>query len=210
MLQTLSSIIKTGWPDKQSDTPTEVQPFFLVRDELVVQNGVVVKGHKVVIPSSLRDEYFKEAHSGHPGADSTLARARGLFYWPGMAKYIRDRIASRPTCNNLAPHQQRQPLLQQPPPALPWMSLAADIFEWCGKHYLVLVDSFSNWFELDPLTSLMSEVVIWKLKRHFSTFGSPVRLQTDNRRQFTSHVFKLFAYQWKFQHITSSPEYHPE
>lgn len=107
-----------------------VQPFFLVRNELVVQVGVDVKGHKMVVSSSLRDEYFAEAHSGHLGADAMLARACELFYWSGMAKYIQDRVASCPACNSLAPHQQRQPLLQQPPPTLPWTSLAADIFEW--------------------------------------------------------------------------------
>ncbi|XP_032884449.1 uncharacterized protein K02A2.6-like [Amblyraja radiata] len=117
-----------------------------------------------------------------------------------------DRITSCPTCNSRAPHQQRQPL-QQPPPALAWTSMAADIFEWRSKHYLVVADSYSNWFELDLLTSITSELVIRKLKKHFSTFGSPVRLQTDNGRQFTSHDFKPFANRWNFHHVMSSPEY---
>lgn len=85
--------------------------------------------------------------------------------------------------------------------------MAADIFEWRGKHYLVLADAFYNWFEVELLTSLTSEMVIRKLRKHFSTFGSPVRLQTDNGRQFTSHEFKLFANRWNFDHVTSSPEY---
>ncbi|XP_055499639.1 uncharacterized protein LOC129702100 [Leucoraja erinacea] len=50
-------------------------------------------------------------------------------------------------------------------------------------------------------------MVIQKLKKHFFTFGAPVRLQTDNGRQFTSHALKLFANRWNFHHVTSSPEY---
>lgn len=36
-------------------------------------------------------------------------------------------------------------------PQLPWSMTAADVFEWQVKMHLVLVDSFSGWFELDYL-----------------------------------------------------------
>ncbi|XP_055515480.1 uncharacterized protein LOC129711677 [Leucoraja erinacea] len=50
-------------------------------------------------------------------------------------------------------------------------------------------------------------MVISKLRRHFATFGSPVRLQTDNGRQFTSSEFQAFAAKWNFTHYTSSSKY---
>uniref|UniRef100_A0AAV2KNT6 Integrase catalytic domain-containing protein n=1 Tax=Knipowitschia caucasica TaxID=637954 RepID=A0AAV2KNT6_KNICA len=61
----------------------------------------------------------------------------------------------------------------------------ADIFEWHGQQYLVLVDSFSGWFEIDLLNNITSANVICKLKRHFSVHGAPHTLITDNGRQFT-------------------------
>lgn len=109
--------------------------------------------------------------------------------------------------NRQAPHQQKHPLLSQPAPSLPWSSVAADIFDWHGKHYLVLVDSYSNWFEMDFLPTISSEIVVQKLRQHFSLHGIPARLQTDNGTQFTSQMFKDFAKWWNFQRVTSSPEY---
>lgn len=50
--QLLTSIMKGGWPNKQSNTPFELRYYFLVRAELVLQDGVIVKGHKTVNPSS--------------------------------------------------------------------------------------------------------------------------------------------------------------
>ncbi|XP_055491307.1 uncharacterized protein LOC129697104 [Leucoraja erinacea] len=206
-LQQLTDVIRRGWPDRRSELPAGAVPYFLVRDELVLHAGVVVKGHKVVVPAALRDHYFQTAHSGHPGVEATLSHAQSQFYWPGMAQDIRDRVSACAACNTLHPHQQRQPLLQPPAPELPWMAVATDLFEWRGKHFLVLVDSYSSWFEVDQLTSITSAAVIGKLRRHFSTFGSPVTLRSDNGSQFSSDEFKTFAARWNFHHITSSPEY---
>ena len=127
-LQQLAAVIQRGWPERRSSLPAAVVPYFLVRDELVLRDGVIVKGHKVVVPEALRQQYFDTAHRGHPGAEATLSIAQSQFYWPDMSAYFRDRASSCPTCNSLAPQQQRQPLLQQPAPDLPWSALATDIF----------------------------------------------------------------------------------
>ena len=92
-------------------------------------------------------------------------------------------------------------------PDLPWSVVASDIFEWNHHHYLVLVDSYSGWFEIDQLSSLSSSCVINKLKRHFSVHGIPQKLYSDNGTQYTSQTFCDFAKSWDFLHVTSSPEY---
>ncbi|XP_055487307.1 uncharacterized protein LOC129694603 [Leucoraja erinacea] len=203
----LAAIIQYGWPNRPSALPAGALPYFLVRDELLLHDGVVVKGHKVVVPAALHDHYFQAAHRGHPAAEATLSHAQRQLYWPGMAQYIRERVSSCSTCNSLAP-----------PPATTAASAAGctrtaldggctDIFEWRGKHFLVLVDSYSNWFEVDQLHSLTSSAVADKMHRHFSTFGNPASLQSDNGSQFKSSMFRAFATSWYFRHFTSSPEY---
>ncbi|XP_055507978.1 uncharacterized protein LOC129707187 [Leucoraja erinacea] len=52
-LQQLSAVILRDWPCKPHSLPAAVRPFFLARDELVLRDGIVIKGHKVVIPASL-------------------------------------------------------------------------------------------------------------------------------------------------------------
>lgn len=81
------------------------------------------------------------------------------------------------------------------------------MFEWRGQKYLVLVDSYLCWYEIDLLRDITSPAVIKKLKRHFSVHGTPDTLISDNARQYTSRQFKNFAKQWDFIHVISSPEF---
>ncbi|XP_039878491.1 uncharacterized protein K02A2.6-like [Simochromis diagramma] len=124
-----------------------------------------------------------------------------------MSRDIEQTVTSCSVCNSTKPHQQKEPLHLHEVPELPWSTVATDIFEWHCQHYLVVVDSYSGWFELDLLKDLTSATVIKKLKRHFSVHGAPHTLISDNGRQFTSQRFKDFASQWDFQHVTSSPGY---
>lgn len=130
-----------------------------------------------------------------------------MFYWPGMTDYIHEKVESCAVCNSLAPHQQKQPFLSHPVPALPWSTVATDIFEWLGKQYLVLFYSYSSYFDIDLLSGPTSHRVVLKLAHQFSDHGAPCQLPSDNGSQFTSQHFKDFAARWGFRHIISSPEY---
>ena len=59
-------------------------------------------------------------------------------------------------CNALKPHQPKEPLQLHDIPHLPWSLTAADVFEWDGKEHLVIVDSYSGWFEIDRLPGTTS------------------------------------------------------
>ncbi len=43
-MQTLHKVIRSGWPETKSDLPLDVTPYFNVRNELYVQDGIVFKG----------------------------------------------------------------------------------------------------------------------------------------------------------------------
>lgn len=206
-LQTLSAIIRHGWPSKQHSLPHAICPYFPFRHELRIDDSVVMKGHKAIILCSLRKEYISIMHRGHPGVDTTKWRARVIVFWPTMMADIEEEVQSCPVCNSTKSHQQKEPLQMHPVPDLPWSTVATDIFEWHNKQYLVLADSHSGWYEIDLLSDLTSATIITKLKRHFSVHGAPHMLISDNWRQFTSQCFKDFATQWDFNHVTSSPEY---
>jgi len=51
--------------------------------------------------------------------------------------------------------------------------------------YLILVDSYSGWFEMSTLSDL-SKSVIMKIEQHFAVHGIPSKLLTDNGPQFAS------------------------
>ena len=45
-----------GWPDYHGDVPEMVQPYFNYRDELVIFDGLIFKGKRLLIPLVLRPE----------------------------------------------------------------------------------------------------------------------------------------------------------
>ena len=206
-LQALCKIIQNGWPMRAVNLPASVRQYFTFGDELAIEDGVVMKGPKAVIPQSLRREYIAILHRGHPGTEATKRRAREVVFWPSMSKDIERETLSCSVCNSTKPHQQKEPLKLHPVPDLPWSTVATDIFAWNGQQYLVLVDSYSGWFEIDLLRDMTSTTVIKKLKRHFSVHGSPHLLLSDNGTPYTSQRFKDFASTWDFVHVTSSPEF---
>ena len=73
------------------------------------------------------------------------------------------------------------------------------------KEFMVTVDYFSNFWEVDCLTSTTSAAIILKLKNHFAQYGCPDHLISDNGPQFASSEFTKFAKEWDFEHRTNSP-----
>ena len=52
-------------------------------------------------------------------------------------------------------------------PSRPWPKISVALFQLHGKHYLVMVDHYSDYFELDSLRSTTASAVIQAMKRNF-------------------------------------------
>ena len=89
-------------------------------------------------------------------------------------------------------------------PDQPWSKLGIDIFSLKTEDYLVTVDYYSDYFELDLLPDTSAATVNNCLKQHFARHGMPDVVITDNGPQFKSADFHNFACDWEFQHHTSS------
>ena len=96
------TIIK-GWPNEKSKVPLCITPYFDYRDELTVQDGIVLRGERVVIPTSMRKQLKAEVRSGHSGINSCLRRARELIFWSRMSSEIRQYIESVTSVHLMAP-----------------------------------------------------------------------------------------------------------
>ena len=87
-------------------------------------------------------------------------------------------------------------------PSRPWQKVSADLFLFDQRPYLITVDYYSSFFEVDKLDTTDSRTVIEKLKMQFSRHGIPEIVISDNGPQYASAEF---ASDWHFQHITTSP-----
>ena len=165
------------------------------------------KGDRVVIPVSLRKEIKEAIHSSHIGIEGCLRRARECIYWPGMNAEIKEHISTCAVCNAYwyPASQQKETLMTHDLPDRPWEKVGVDIMQLQGRDYLVTVDYYSNFWEVDHLTTTKSNTVIKKLKAHFSRYGSPSVLISDSAAQFVCQEFNKFTQSWDIEHRTSSP-----
>lgn len=205
VLNQLKVTIVQGWPNEKAEVPTSILPYFSYRDELTVQDGIVLRGERIVIPQSLRLEMKTKVHAGHQGINSCLRRARNLIFWPGMSADIRTFIESCETCATHSFRQPEQPLQMHEVPEHPWQKVGSDIFTIQGRNYLVTVDYFSQYIEVDFLPDTTSTTVITKLKHHFARYGIPSVLVSDNGPQFSSHEFQKFTQKWNLVHNRIAP-----
>ena len=78
-------------------------------------------------------------------------------------------------------------------PKRPWQIVSADLFQYGDKQFLVTVDYFSDFFEMDELSTGTSREVIDKLSNHFARYGIPELFITDGGPQLGGLEFKEFV-----------------
>ncbi|UYV69370.1 K02A2.6-like, partial [Cordylochernes scorpioides] len=209
-LQNVAFYSKNGWPAKCQLSPLE-RSFYDVRDEIGEENGLLMRGLRVIIPFNMRKNVLNRIHAGHQGITKCRARAKDHVWWPGIGQEIQDMVK---TCEKCIENQplKHEPLIPNDFPERPWQKVGMDLFHYEGSEYLVVVDYLSRFIEVVQLTKLSSEAVVDHCKAIFARHGIPDIVISDNGPQFrpsTTSDFTKFASEVGFRHITSSPK-HPQ
>ena len=122
-LQILKRTIKNGWPEKIGQVDQNIKQYWTVREELTVENDLLFKSNRVIIPLSIR-----KVHQSHQGIEKSKHLARDVVYWPGMSIQITDMVESCDICAEYRPKQTNEPLLGHPKPQRPWQKVGRDRF----------------------------------------------------------------------------------
>ena len=192
----------------QSKVAPHLRPYFCHRASLSVAGGCVYFHARLVIPLSMQAEVLRTIHAGHQGVSKCRARACSAVWWSGLGAAIAD-VVHNCEVRSRERHAPQAPLQPQQLPDRPWQRIAADLFAWEGKEYLLTVDYFSRFIEVDHLRSTTSSAVITALDAHFSCYGLLETLVSDNGPQFASEQFAVFSAKHGITHRTSSPR-HPQ
>jgi len=194
-----------GWPAYSPSSP-QLRPYWENKQHFAVIDQLLLYDNRIVIPRTLRLEVLDSIHQGHLGITKCQGRARMSVWWPGMSSAITDLVTRCFTCAKLRP-EPKEPLMPSSFPSRPWERLAIDLYDLNGKSHMIVVDYYSRWAEIKRLPSDSSETVVKLLKEIFATHGIPDLVVSDNGPQFACRVFKEFAINYGFTHITSSPMY---
>eukprot|EP00096_Caligus_rogercresseyi_P001544 TRINITY_DN1253_c0_g1_i2.p1 TRINITY_DN1253_c0_g1~~TRINITY_DN1253_c0_g1_i2.p1 ORF type:complete len:493 (+),score=53.56 TRINITY_DN1253_c0_g1_i2:652-2130(+) len=102
----------------------------------------------------------------------------------------------------------KEPLQSDPLPNDVFQEIGAGFFEIRGKHYLALVDRYSNFIIVHKFpSSPTAKSLINSLLTHIATFGRPLKIFSDGGRQFTAAETQDFFTRWGITHRLSSPHF---
>ena len=101
----------------------------------------------------MRSKALDMLHESHQGLVKTKQFARDLIYFPGLNKQVEDVVSKCSFCQERRPAQTAEPLIPMQIPDRPWQHVAEDLLELDGEKWLICVDYFSNYFEMEQLQS---------------------------------------------------------
>ncbi|UYV83311.1 K02A2.6-like [Cordylochernes scorpioides] len=181
--------------------------YWHVKDELGIQNGLLMRSCRLVIPASMKLEILDKLHAGHFGITKTRLRARETVWWPGISEEIAETVRKCSVCIQEAV-SKHEPLIPTNFPTRLWQKIGMDLFKFENKWYLVVIDYYSRFPEMIQLDRLTANVVAQSCKSIFARHGIPETVVSDNGTQFGAACeFANFARQYGFTHVTSSPRF---
>ena len=189
-LNKLKEVIFKGWPTYRKQCPQELWDYWTFRCDLVIEDGLILKGDRIIIPQVLRGQVLEALHTGHQGETKCLLLARESVFWPGITNDIKQLVKDCDICNKYQVEQPKLPLMQPDLPTRPWEKLGTDIFEFKGLKYLMIVDYYSRF----PVIRLLSDMSADTICNHFTSvlaeYGLPSIIIADFGTQYISQKFK--------------------
>lgn len=199
-------LTREGWPSK---CPDNLHPYFIRKTELTVEQGCLLWGSRVIIPTSLRPSLLLDLHTEHAGTVRMKGLARQYFWWPNMNEQIEQITKNCVQCQENASLPKCPPVAKWNWPTGPWKRLHIDYAgPYLGSMFLIVIDSYSKWLEVLPVKSTNSKATICQLEKLFTNFGLPEHIVSDNGPQFASGEFEEFTKKHGIRH-TLTPPGHP-
>ncbi|XP_043063528.1 uncharacterized protein K02A2.6-like [Drosophila ficusphila] len=198
-----------GWSSVKVQRYDDLYPFFIRRNELTSNQGILFWGNRAVIPFMDRQEILSALHAHHPGIVRMKALARSYVWWPGLDADIEKAVSQCLACQHTRNSPPRSDVHHWESAKKPWSRLHIDFAgPFQGNTFFLVVDSFTKWLEVCPVKSTSASAAITFLRQLFATHGIPDEIVSDNGTAFTSEEFKLFTKNNRIRHIRSAP-FHP-
>ena len=93
-LHALCEIISLGWPENRAHCPAHMMLFWNFRDELCVEDEVILKSQRSILRKSPPAAAQEQIHYVHQGAEKCKLRAKAAVFWCGINHDI-DEMANR-------------------------------------------------------------------------------------------------------------------
>ena len=175
----LKGYVHSGWPENRKKCPESMHEFWNFRCDLVLMDGLVMKGDRFVIPEALRAEVRDALHTGHQGETKCILLAKESVFWPGITNDIKNMVQQCSICTKYQHAQARSTIMQPDLPMRPWEKLGTDIFDYRGRKYLLVVDYYSRFILVRKLPDITAGTVSATFATIINEFGIPDTIIAD-------------------------------
>ena len=136
-------LTQQGWLHQRRHVPCLARRYWDFRDELSTDDGMLLKGLRLIIPGELQEEYLSRLHEGHLSASKVQENAKQHMYWTGIDADIEDYTKRCQECIKRS-QVAKEPLQPHDIPEGPWRKLGMDYFNFDGNSYVLICDYFSK------------------------------------------------------------------
>ena len=201
VLDQLQRIIKAGWPDSIKDLPPVIRSYWPYRDELSVNDGIIMKDSRIIIPETQQKIILDQLHHSHQGVEKTRLQARDAVYWERINADIENMTKYCSICQENLPAQPKEILQPHDIPSRAWEVVGTDLFNCNNHEYLIIADYFSKFPIIRKMNGLTtSNLVISTMKQVFSEHNLPSPAELLNNRILRSNLIVWGEYViWLFQ-----------
>ncbi|XP_055523166.1 uncharacterized protein K02A2.6-like [Wyeomyia smithii] len=109
--ETLTKLRKCILDGNRCGADAELVAFKNVFEELSIEDGIIMRGYRVVVPITLRNEMLRILHSSHLGINKMKSVARGSIWWPGLDYDIKIHAQQCESCALEQPSPPRAKLI---------------------------------------------------------------------------------------------------
>ena len=88
ILATVYQLTQQGWPHQRRHVPRLARRYWDFRDELSTDDGMLLKGPRLIIPGEPQEEYLSHLREGHLSASKVQENAKQHMYWTGMYQKV--------------------------------------------------------------------------------------------------------------------------
>ena len=71
-LALLKHTVQHGWPQTITELPPELHLYWTFREEISIEDGILLKGERIVIPAADQPDILQQLHHGHLGLQKCL------------------------------------------------------------------------------------------------------------------------------------------
>ena len=133
VLDQLQGIITAGWPDSVKDLPPVIRPYWPYRDELSVNDCIIMTGSRIIIQETQQKIILDQLHYSHQGVEKTRLQTRDALYWERINAGIENMIKNCSIWQKNLRAQPKESLQPHDIPSTAWEVVGTDLFN-CNNH----------------------------------------------------------------------------